>query len=627
MRYSSLALVVVAVMSGPPCAVMAGECTPWTVVEPEFFAGSVTRVAYGGGRFVALGDNRVITSTDGIEWDEVPAGTVDPPSPNLIGGVVWNGNVFLAVSPWSDAHLIVIGEDLPGASQSGLTWMPDAGLEGLGVFPQSVAWNGSSHVIVGGGAWAVSDDGYHWTAVESPESSPRVYYRSVCWDGRQWVAVGDRVVATSTDGVAWTARTILSADRLLDVANDGSTTIAVGRASLMSRDGQTWQPIPAPDLYGVTWSDHGWIGVGTDGRITTSADGTEWSLVYRALSSHRDVAVGDTTAVAVGGSAITVGIDGGWWMTIATPLPRPSDMLWNGSRFVAVAYSRAYESADGLTWRRLDDGSLMLWAEALVWYRSQYVAVGSYGMHSTWEHISTSRDGVSWSWAETFAPKDKSFTPVRGIAVGAAGLVAVGNGVHLVTEDGSAWQYVDLDEHCGDLQDVVWAGDRYVAVGRETACVSDDGRSWEGPFIAWDEPTPWNPSVMDWGESCLEPRLAGNGSVVVAVGAGGRITTTSNGIDWMETVTEAEIGFSDVHWTGTEYVAVTNHGQIFTSREGFGWTPAGLGVELPSECPVEDCCPLYAVTSSPRRTVVRGPGVSIVRDCGEPRRPSARLRP
>jgi hypothetical protein len=122
------------------------------------------------------------------------------------------------------------------------------------------------------------------------------------------------------------------------------------------------------------------------------------------------------------------------------------------------------------------------------------------------------------------------------------------------------------------LNSVMWTGDQLVAVGDGGAILaSPDGLDW---------------SAGNSGSAIPLSSVAWMGSRGVAVGTGyaydaggkmeyghGDILTSADGRDWMAGNSGAASPLLSVTWAGTRFVAVGLNGAVGTSSDGITWTP------------------------------------------------------
>jgi len=113
-----------------------------------------------------------------------------------------------------------------------------------------------------------------------------------------------------------------------------------------------------------------------------------------------------------------------------------------------------------------------------------------------------------------------------------------------------------------DIQDVIWDNSavppQYVAVGGGGLIMtSPDGVTWNL------QPTPTVQRLQ---------KVIRGGSGYVAVGEGGAVLTSPDGNTWTARSTNTRLTLYDIAWNGTVYVAVGAAGTILTSGNGITWT-------------------------------------------------------
>lgn len=237
----------------------------------------------------------------------------------------------------------------------------------------------------------------------------------------------------------------------------------------------------------------------------------------KAISALGDgfVAVGNTNSITEGDAAVWLSPDGVTWNRVPDDgsifggegFQNAMGVVVDGDRVVVTGLSDSgldlasceaplvWVSEDaGETWRRIEpEGRRCMWSIAMV--DGRFVAAG-FGF---WY----SENGVDWNWVD----ENLGVTWVAGIAVSPDGVVAVGgpsNGeiqsAVVASDSGIVWERIPHDDAVfGEpdpltgqnrlrtgMNDVVWTGERFVAVGYYAEAsnldgavwLSDDGRSW-----------------------------------------------------------------------------------------------------------------------------------------------------
>ena len=240
-----------------------------------------------------------------------------------------------------------------------------------------------------------------------------------------------------------------------------------------------------------------------------------------------------------------------------------------------------------------------------------------------------SPDGASWEWIESASPLFASGYLVREVATGDQTLVAVET--QFATPAGRLWTWTESTSWVettpgasGDSlsriepHDVVWSGDRFVAVGfrgdpefREpptaTSWVSTDGRTWEestpgdaerGLIFVAVAPLPAG------GFAALGTEYPGPASDGTTLAF-----TSPDGLTWtaaQEPLGAAGISNADLVVVPGGLVAFGDR-STWTTRDGITWTDAGsLGGMFVTAAAMDDEIVVFTVDIDPSRGIQRG---------------------
>ena len=296
--------------AGPSAASVAVTLTPTLSNNPGADWTSQTSAAdniwnsvtYGNSLFVAIGNNSVMTSPDGITWASQTAVA------NNWTSVTYGNGLFVAVSKKMSGNLVMTSPDgITWTSRtpvsSGMRWLSVTYGNGLFV---AVAITGNGNRVM------TSPDGITWTAQTSAVDN---YWSSITYGNGQFVAVSitgtsDRVM-TSPDGITWTAQTS-AVDNYWS-----SITYGNGQFVAVSSTGTSDRVMTSPD--GITWTaqasaaDNNWTSVtygngqfvavsstGASNRVMTSPDGITWTSETSAVDNNwTSVTFGNGKFVAV----------------------------------------------------------------------------------------------------------------------------------------------------------------------------------------------------------------------------------------------------------------------------------------------------------------------------------------
>ena len=528
-RLLSICLAIVLVLSLNFVAitpVQASNDLEWSWANPYPQGNDLEAISYGNGKFVAVGvHGTIITSADRVTWNIQSSGTTE----NLYD-VRWFDSL--------QQFLCVGDESTVLTSADGVSWAElDTGLPD-GQF-RAVELKGNQYVILEDKRYVrVSDDGITWSRVDLASVLPAfLYLYDITHNNNQYVVVGQGgSVITSTDGLIWTLQTTPITDVLRSVVWAG-------------------QPLDQ------------FVAVGNGGTVMTSSDAINWYIQSTdTISALNDVMWDGSQFVAVGnpqyaGENILVltSPDGSSWTRHNTTnfWASLTGTASDGSHYLAVGYGGAILGSDsGASWYSISHGvSQDLWD--VTWDGNQFAAVGNLGT------IVTSPNGVDW----TQQPVNLQGSPhLRGITWDGDEFIAVGQYATLLfSSDGVAWTKRSTGQIMNiTFRDVIWAGDplnKYIIVGSlGTILTSDDG-------------TTWIPHDLGLDMHVLKS-VAWSGSKLVIVGGGLSITdrviiTSHNGEEW--TVHSTNIGFNDVIWDESQFVAVSSGQYIYTSTDGEVW--------------------------------------------------------
>jgi hypothetical protein len=445
---------------------------------------SLGQIAYGNGKFVLLGSrsdgSNIVKLFDGVSWVELPPGAEQP----VDDGLVYGNGQFLGVN----GNVIT--------SADGATWV-DRGTQPP--FPGDTAYaNGlffASDANNGGHTLATSTDGMNWT---NHTSSGSVFVSGMAYGNGRFVAMGSECVSagasqncqivfmSSADGVNWVASQ--PGFWFNDIAYGGGQFVAVGDGGIMTStdDGVTWV---RPDA-AVTNTASSWIaygngqfaalgqspGGGFGGRILTSADGVNW--VERWSGSIHDpqgITYGNGLFAALADSGtILTSTDGVNWNQNQAPYSLLSIAYGNG-KFVGVG-DGIMTSTDAVNWRQtvLSTSELFpcegCWNPLMLiaYGNGRFVALGSFASgNQIYSFSLVSPDGVSWvkqQWLTQYPPVAIAYGNGQFVAVGTGWLLAEAHGTIQTSRDGLTWSSLQVVAPFV-FQGVAFGNGRFVAVG------------------------------------------------------------------------------------------------------------------------------------------------------------------
>jgi acetyl esterase/lipase len=187
-------------------------------------------VAYGKGMFVAVGYQRSISSRDGTTW------SAPVRNPTVSGRrIAFGGGRFVAIG-WMTEQGQQVGYSTTTTDAQEWTNTKVAG----GLIPRSVAFGNGRFVLVGShGLRESSADGVTWQHRTLGEEAEEL--REVIWTGEQFVALGNRGGYASPDGIQWR----LWSQRVPSQVCYGNGVFAGSSAGSFSysKDGVQWTPV------------------------------------------------------------------------------------------------------------------------------------------------------------------------------------------------------------------------------------------------------------------------------------------------------------------------------------------------------------------------------------------------
>jgi uncharacterized protein YjdB len=213
----------------------------WTVDNLTSIFGSniIYGIAYGSGKFVAVGDHgKMAYSGNGVNWTAVSNSTFgdDPITGIAYGRDTYSNDIFVAVSPSGKEAL----------SSDGVTWTASSDTQ---TTISDIVYGGGKFVGYNDGRMALSGSGNYWSAVGNSTFKSGIY--DITYGGEKFVAVGydfGARIAYSGNGSNWTAvslASIFGANTINGIAYGGGRFVAVGSGgkTASSSNGETWSAL------------------------------------------------------------------------------------------------------------------------------------------------------------------------------------------------------------------------------------------------------------------------------------------------------------------------------------------------------------------------------------------------
>ncbi len=271
----------------------------WTAVSGSpFGTGTGYSVAYGGGKWVAVGQddsgsgNNIYYSSNGQNWTAVSG---SPFGNSVFGGgksVAYDGSgKWVAVGNGSGSGNNIY-YSTNGQSWTAATATASGPIFGTNGFGNSVAYDGIGKWVAvgfdssGNNIWYSSDGGVTWTAASGYPG----YGNSVAYDGSgKWVAVGfddsgsGNNIWYSSDGQSWAAAPdspFTDGGTGNSVAFANGTWVAVGDGVYYSTNGINWIFALSFGGNSIAFANGKWVAVGygsSGNNIYYSTNGINWT--------------------------------------------------------------------------------------------------------------------------------------------------------------------------------------------------------------------------------------------------------------------------------------------------------------------------------------------------------------
>jgi hypothetical protein len=468
----------------------------------------------------------------------------------------------------------------------------------------------------------------NWTWITpSPQGNA---INDIAYAFNSWWAVADYgVMMTSRDGVTWTTKPFPSPENIYYLASDGAQLFAVtpnyASSTLQpipslwrSTDGETWtdftSKLSAKSVQKFGYFDQTWIAIVDYSKITSSSDGLTWTTpvslpagFYSPRITHGDgrwVVSNSDGKIATSDDLIH------WTLAAALPGAVSADLgaAYNGGVWL-FGYFRPdttttrvvyYLTSDFITWRTaptIDNG---MTPSSISTWDGQFV-IGSYG------GLFTSPDGSNWTSANQAARDVRRVrrgngrylaggnygrfymgTSLATLAatdgyprVNITGAAALADGTPLFVTDGvnatdqKSYPSAVLLRN-GVLQPTQWYG-----YGRHLACYHGLYATANSGLSTTTDGLTWTYAQLPVSTLCSDITTGANG--FVAVGNGGCILTSADGLKWIARPSGSNENFSKVaaDTNGRGIVAVSSTGGIVVSTDaGTTWKP--IDFRLPS---------------------------------------------
>lgn len=245
----------------------SGDLQSWTQASVNEYLKPLRAIAYGSGKYVAIGElndttTALATSNDGVSWTKQTGITGINDTSDLFDIAYGNGK-FVAVGSRSNTPVIKTSED-------GVTWSEPTPFETTSTYLRSVTYVNNQFVALGfdhqnftdNCIWT-SPDGVNWTDRSDSYPAAADGLLNIIYDGSKYIllgftydlSIGDRLFSrTSSDLSTWSEPAVITGSQYMwnntqQIGRNGSNIYALAYDPTWtytvifysSDQGQTWQ--------------------------------------------------------------------------------------------------------------------------------------------------------------------------------------------------------------------------------------------------------------------------------------------------------------------------------------------------------------------------------------------------
>jgi hypothetical protein len=511
--------------------------------------------AFGADSFLVGGVNRLYQSTDAKMWASRGTPQLDTWKETAVA-LTFGGGRFAMTTAL--AHHDGNGHRAVWTSSNGTSWRRD--VDRAGPF-----WYRYSAIAYGGelGFLVV---GHHSNGPAGDVGPADIdnYSEFSFWNQGALDANSGQWAHSSPNGSQWTEQLKGDETALFGVTYGDDTFVAVGNGgairllwATLPIERQSWQSFKAPTverLRSVVYGGGQFVAVGRKGVVVTSKVGVEWILaqptaspfVYWDRSKLVGVVSGPMGMVAVGTKqTVLTSADGARW---EQPLKAGAYEFISGS----FTYDEAKTNALAMKGRiaRLNG------TEGLKAENSGWLAGTDQGTEKIWRWDGTTNVISNIVWA----PQQPNG------AASENNLWWNGNGAEdrKATDKGGYFIEYPNNQLAGDFLSVASGAGQYVIVGPKTILSSSDLKIWKR-------------STPEAADDFIKVRFL-NGQFL-ALGAGGALWTSSNGVTWLSRTSGVSAALRDVAYGAGRYIAVGDGGTVVGSVDGVAWEKFQTGIK------------------------------------------------
>lgn len=400
----------------------SSDGTTWTQRVVSGLTATLTSVVFAGGRFVAVGTNSAITSTDGVTWANASAsfttgGTVNP---NV---VIHDGTKFVAAGTGTATVNIKTSTD-------GTTWANGTYAPWGTSTVRDIVQSGTAFVIMLSGART----NLFYRTANFVSFNTTFAFGAIQTSGIPYISVaGGKIVITGSQGSYFYSSTtngdvidieLVSEPTVLPTVNRFRFSITDSEVCLLNSSAFEGPVLSTLDPVENLFRNEAFPGAPTaleyigsqyvlatsptasTSSILTSVDRINWTArasfntTIVGFVSNGSTIVAFTTSLAGGGGTeinIQYSQNGGNTWAAGNMAFSVAKAVWTGERFVAVGRTGSANgiiatSLDGISWTNVINSSGHNFTD-LVFAKGILMAVSS----GTSQKIMTSTDGLTWS--------------------------------------------------------------------------------------------------------------------------------------------------------------------------------------------------------------------------------------
>lgn len=586
----------------------ADPLSNWSWRFPSPQGNILLGVTYGGGQFVAVGDNgTIITSRDGYHWTNQSSSISTP-----LRAVAYAQGEFAAVG---DGGIILVSSDAVNWQQ--IPQVTSNTLRAVaGANPQP-GFESSQFLAVGDFGTAVAGNyNTNWLLTASGTSNS-LY--GITWEqNSDYTVVGadGTVIQMDDTGAYLVPQSDVGTTNILYAVAIGGNGEYVAGGELYANSIDPWNPGPDEILYSEPyafnkiWTNEHWgNGVGSEPPFQTLWYLSEFFVMTGFAHGPKGFAgVGYTgEGLEYHPAVVMTSAGGSNWIELSSTTCEDglNAVTYGHGLYVAVGdFGSIAISTNSSNWTAVTpdrrgfivamacNTNLCVASAETVWY--------SWGFPDFSTIVST--NGLDWT-VSGYGPIFHSgnfpgFASITSIACSSTNFVGVCSAGVVTTSDGISWVTNSISSN--SLIGVNYANDRYFAVGNNGSIYSSaDGLNWSnfsinssgalyatafgnGIYVTAGTVVASSQDGITWALASTNPpavvsKLVFGDGLFVGASYSGKILCSSNGTTWQIQFTEPSgEAFSGIAFSGGTFLAISGmSGTTFESGDGRIWQPTG----------------------------------------------------